>query len=81
VQAPHTISLASVAARAAAALLAGAEQHMGGAGGDGTVTPVSGKRKRSHLGGAPPERPQRPRLSEVLMRRARQEALQEDRLA
>jgi hypothetical protein len=49
--------------------------------GDASATPVHGKRKRaSGQDVTPPERPQRPKLSEVLMRRHRMAALESDQL-
>ena len=64
-------SLAAAAAAAAASL------RLAPSGGDGT--PVGGKRKRDGSG-SPPERPVRPRLSELLSRRHRELALEHDQL-
>ena len=74
---PQDGTLASAAAHAASALLQDIHRP-----GDPSGTPVHGKRKRvAGRDDVPPERPQRPKLSEVLMRRHRMAALESDALA
>ena len=73
---PQDGTLASAAAHAASAMLHDIHRP-----GDASATPVHGKRKRaSGRDDTPPERPQRPKLSEVLMRRHRMAALESDQL-